>query len=210
MLTYPARQVSRTFFKGLIAIIPLALTLSLLFWLAGTAETALGRIFKFFFPDSWYVRGLGFVMGVAVVFSMGVFLESKTFRRLFQRLETVVLQVPLVRTVYTATSDFLALFSNNRSSQFKQVVMVKAHSGTGGWQIGFVTVPDASGIGSLESDRVAVFLPFSYQMGGTTVFVNSKDLIKLDMTVEDALRFVATAGVVRAADDGTSTPRKGS
>jgi uncharacterized membrane protein len=46
--------ISKTFLKGLIAIIPITLTLYLLFWLAGTAESALGNIFKFFFPDSWH------------------------------------------------------------------------------------------------------------------------------------------------------------
>ena len=59
------KPISKTFFKGLIAIIPFTLTLYLLFWFAGTAELALGNIFKFFFPDSWYIKGLGFVLGLA-------------------------------------------------------------------------------------------------------------------------------------------------
>jgi len=62
------RPISRTFFKGLIAIIPITLTVYLLFWLASTAELALGKIFTFFFPESWYIKGMGFVLGLVVVF----------------------------------------------------------------------------------------------------------------------------------------------
>ncbi len=81
------KPIGKTLLKGLIAIIPITLTLYLLFWLAGTAELALGNIFKFFFPDSWYIKGLGFVLGLVVVFFLGRFLESQTFRRQFHKLE---------------------------------------------------------------------------------------------------------------------------
>jgi hypothetical protein len=62
------KPISKTFFNGLIALIPLILTLYLLFWLADTAELVLGNIFKFLFPDSWYIRGLGFVLGLVVAY----------------------------------------------------------------------------------------------------------------------------------------------
>ena len=133
------KPISKTFLKGLMAIIPITLTLYLLFWLAGTAELALGNIFKFFFPDSWYITGLGFVLGLAVVFFVGSFLESQTFRRRFDNVEQLVIKIPVVKTIYTAIRDFTSLFSSEQKGKFKQVVLVNIPPGNR-QQIGFITV----------------------------------------------------------------------
>jgi len=188
---------SKTFLKGLIAIIPITLTLYLLFWLAGTAELALGNIFKFFFPDSWYIKGLGFVLGLAVVFCVGGFLESQTFRRRFKNVEQLVIQIPVVKTIYTAIRDFTSLFSSQQKGKFKQVVLVNVPPGNG-QQIGFITVSDFEEFSYtfIADNQVAVFLPFSFQMGGNTVIMARENVVEIDMSVEDALRFIATAGVV--------------
>ncbi|MDD5460216.1 MAG: DUF502 domain-containing protein [Methylococcales bacterium] len=196
------RPISRTFLKGLIAIIPVILTFYLLFWLAGTAELVLGNIFKFFFPDSWYIRGLGFVLGLPIVFFFGAFLETRTFLRLFNGFEELVLQIPVVKIIYTSIRDFTSLFSSDQQGKFKQVVLVNVPHGNSK-QIGFITVSDFKefSYGFIADDQVAVFLPFSYQLGGKTIIVSREDVMEIDMSVEDALRFIATAGVVSNVTD---------
>ena len=196
------KPVSKIFFKGLIAIIPLTLTLYLLFWLAGTAELALGNIFKFFFPDSWYIKGLGFVLGLPLVFFFGAFLESLTFRSLFNNLEELVIQIPVVKSVYTTIRDFSSLFSSKNKGKFKQVVLVNVPPGNG-QQIGFITVSDFEEVlhTFIADDQIAVYLPFSYQMGGNTVIMSRENVTEIDMSVEDALRFIATAGIVGNVND---------
>jgi uncharacterized membrane protein len=196
------RPISRTFLKGLIAIIPLILTFYLLFWLAGTAELVLGSIFKVFFPDSWYIRGLGFVLGLPIVFFFGAFLETRTFLRVFNRFEELVLQIPFVKIIYTSIRDFTSLFSSDQQGKFKQVVLVNVPPGNS-QQIGFITVSDFEEFSYdfINDDQVAVFLPFSYQLGGYTIIVSREDVIEIDMSVEDALRFIATAGVISNVTD---------
>ena len=196
------KPVSKIFFKGLIAIIPLTLTLYLLLWFAGTAELALGNIFKFFFPDSWYIKGLGFVLGLPLVFFFGAFLGSLTFRRLFNKLEELVIQIPVVKSVYTTIRDFSSLFSSKNKGKFKQVVLVNVPPGNG-QQIGFITVSDFEEVlhTFIADDQIAVYLPFSYQMGGNTVIMSRENVTAIDMSVEDALRFIATAGVVGNVND---------
>ncbi|WP_374089613.1 DUF502 domain-containing protein [Methylomicrobium lacus] len=191
------KPVSKTFFKGLIAIIPLILTLYLLFWLADTAELVLGNIFKFFLPDSWYIKGLGFVLGLAVAYFFGSFLETRTFPRLFISFEELVLQIPVVKSIYTAIRDFISLFSSEQKGKFNKVVLVNIPL-FNGQQIGFITVSDIKEHSHtfIADDQVAVFLPFSYQMGGNTVIMSRENIVEIDMSVEDALRFIATAGVV--------------
>ncbi len=196
------KSASRIFIKGLIAIIPITLTLYLLFWLAGTAEFALGKIFKLFFPDSWYIKGMGFVLGLVVVFFFGNFLESQTFRRLFHRFEELVIQIPLVKSIYTAIRDLSSLFSSEQKGKFQQVVLVKVAPGNS-QQIGFITVSDhdKTAPSFIAEDQIAVFLPFSYQLGGYTVIMAKENVVKIDMSVEDALRFIATAGIVGNVND---------
>lgn len=196
------KPISKIFFKGLIAIIPLTFTLYLLFWFAGTAELALGNIFKFFFPDSWYIKGLGFVLGLPLVFFFGAFLESLTFRSLFNNLEELVIQIPVVKSVYTTIRDFSSLFSSKNKGKFKQVVLVNVPPGNG-QQIGFITVSDFEEVlhTFIADDQIAVYLPFSYAIGGNTVIMSRENVVEIGMSVEDALRFIATAGVVGNVND---------
>ncbi|MDP3527787.1 DUF502 domain-containing protein [Methylicorpusculum sp.] len=198
------KPISKIFFKGLLAIIPLTLTLYLLLWFAGTAELVLGNIFKFFFPDSWYIRGLGLLLGLPLVFFFGVFLESRNFRRLFNKLEELVIQIPGVKSVYTTIRDISSLFSRKNKGKFKQVVLVKAPPGTV-QQLGFITVSDFEDVlpTFIADDQIAVYLPFSYQVGGGITVIMSREYVtEIDMSVEDALRFIATSGVVGNVNDG--------
>ncbi|MCK9619206.1 MAG: DUF502 domain-containing protein [Methylobacter sp.] len=199
---YHQKPVNRTFLKGLFALIPITLTVYLLFWMAATAEFALGKIFKFFFPDSWYIAGMGFVLGLVVTFFFGSFLESQTFRRLFHIFEELVMQIPFVKGIYTTIRDFSSLFSSEKKGKFQQVVLVKGLPDNC-QQIGFITASklEEASPAFIADDRIAVFLPFSYQLGGYTVIMPRENVVEIDMSVEDALRFIATAGVVGDGND---------
>jgi len=191
------KPISSTFFKGLIAIIPLVFTLYLLLWLASTAEFALGNIFKFFLPERWYIKGLGFVLFLPLIYFFGGFLDSRAFRRLFNTFEELLIQIPVFKSIYGAIRDFTSLFSGKQKGKFKQVVLVNVPHGNG-QQIGFITVSDFEGLSNsfIADDQVAVFLPFSYMVGGNTVVIPRENVLEIDLSVEDALRFIATAGVV--------------
>ncbi|CCE24238.1 DUF502 domain-containing protein [Methylotuvimicrobium alcaliphilum] len=195
--------INKIFFKGLIAVIPLTLTLYLLFWFADTVELWLEHIFKFFFPDNWYTRGLGLVLGLPLVFFFGAFLESLTFQRLFNNLEKLIIQIPIVKSIYKSIRDISSLFSSKSKGQFKQVVLVKAPHDTV-QRIGFITLTDFGDVlhPFIPDDQIAVYLPLSYSMGGgTTIIISRENVTEIDMSIEDALRFVATAGVVSSVPD---------
>jgi uncharacterized membrane protein len=115
----------------------------------------------------------------------------------FNIFEELVIQIPVVKSIYTTIRDFSSLFSTKNKRKFKQVVLVNVPPGNG-QQIGFITVSDFEEVlhTFISDDQVAVFLPFSYQMGGVTVVMSRENIVEIDMSVEDALRFIATAGVV--------------
>lgn len=193
------KQITKTFLKGLLAVVPITLTLYLLYWLAVTAEVVLGNIFKVFLPNNWYIHGLGFASGLAAVFFVGGFLESENIHRLFRQAEQYVVRVPVVKSIYTTIRDLISVFSSDPGKELTQVVLVDIPA-SGGKQIGFITCSDFSGFSDQLNEmdgQVAVYLPFSYQIGGGfTVIMPLTSLVPLAISVEDALRFVATAGVI--------------
>lgn len=107
----------------------------------------------------------------------------------------------MVKSIYSAIRDFTSLFSGKQTGKFKQVVLVNVPHGKG-QQIGFITVSDIEENPNsfITDDQVAVFLPFSYQMGGNTVIMSRENILEIDLSVEDVLRFIATAGVVGNVD----------
>jgi len=191
-----------TFFKGLIAVIPLIFTLYLLFWFVGTLEVTLGYVFTFIFPDSWYIRGFGVALAIPLVFSFGYFLESRSFRKVFNTFEAQLIQIPFIKNIYTAIRDFTSLFSRENKGKFKQVVLVNTPIGNS-QQIGFITVPDFEDTSHtfISDDQIAVYIPFSYQVGGQMIIISREQVIGIDMSVEDALRFIATAGIVGSVNN---------
>ncbi len=196
------KPIIKIFFKGLIAIIPIIFTLYLLLHFTDIIELVLEDIFTFIFPESWYIKGLGFLLALPLIFFFGGFLESRTFRSLFDYFEELVLQIPVIKSVYAAIREFSSLFSSKNRLKFKQVVLVNVPPGNS-QQIGFITVSDFDEVlhTIISDNQVVVYLPSSYSIGGITVIMSRENITEIDMSVEDALRFIATAGVLRNVSD---------
>ena len=102
-------SISKTFFTGLIAILPVVLTLYLLYWLVISAETALGNVIRLVLPESLYWPGMGTIAGLLVVFLVGLLMHAYLVQRLFAWGEQVLYHVPVVKTVYRSIRDFFHL-----------------------------------------------------------------------------------------------------
>ena len=123
--------------------------------------------------------------------------DSNFSQTVHNSFEELVLQIPVVKSLYTSIRDFISLFSSEQKGKFKQVVLVNVPPGNG-QQIGFITVSDFEELSHtfIADDQIAVYLPFSYEMGGDTAIMSRENVVEIDMSVEDAMRFIATAGVV--------------
>ena len=132
----------------------------------------------------------------ATVFGVGILMRAWVIRALFHKIETALLRIPLVNSVYSALKDFFGLLSSEDNSENLQVVSLTL-PGSSLRLMGFVTRSEFSGLpDELARDgAVAVYLPMSYQVGGYTVFVPRKELEAIDMPKEAAMRFILTAGV---------------
>ena len=192
--------ITRNILAGLLAILPVVLTLYLLYWFATTAEKALGGLIRMILPETMYWPGMGLLAALLVVFLVGLLMHAYVFRRMFASVEQLLYHMPLIKTVYRAISDFFNYFSPSRKKEFEQVVAVSF--GDSGMQvIGFVTqaIPEQLPEDFRGEDSILVYLPLSYMIGGYAVLMPRSAVRPLDMNMEEAMRFTLTAGVTGPA-----------
>lgn len=190
------KSIGRNILTGLITLLPVVLTLYLFYWLVVSSESLLGSLLQMALPAGVYRPGMGVVVGLGVAFSVGLLMRVLVVRRLFALSERLFTRLPLIKSVYSAIRDLLDFFSPGRKQEFGQVVAVSIGE-TGMQLIGFVTQADAQRLPAdfKDQDRVLVYLPLSYTIGGYAVMVPRSAVRPLDMGMEEAMRFVLTAGV---------------
>jgi uncharacterized membrane protein len=189
------RSFNKTFLTGLVALLPITATVYLFFWVMGAAEAFFGHIIQFVVPAQWYRPGMGLVVSVGMIFLVGLMMEFLLFKAFAARFEEIIYQVPLVKSIYGSIREFLAFLLAGKGKGPRQVVAFTfANNLT---LVGFITKRNLAFINSdSTSGKVAVYFPFSYQIGGYTVMVPADQLIPLDMPMEQAMRFVMTAGII--------------
>jgi uncharacterized membrane protein len=187
------KSISKILITGFITLLPIVLTIYLLYWLAYTSEQVMGGALRFVLPNAAYFPGLGMIAGVVVVFIVGLMMNAYMVRQLFALGEQLLYRLPLIKTVYRAFRDFFDFFSPKKE-QFGQVVAVTVNDME---LIGFVTQQDPQRLPESFRDRdsVLVYLPMSYMVGGYSLLIPRDKLRPLKMSKEEAMRFVLTAGI---------------
>lgn len=193
--------MGKVILRGFLGIAPLAITIILIAWLYNHLEYIFGGPIAYFFP-SIYFPGLGIIVAVVILFLLGLLLNHWFVEYMYQKFERLLKRIPLLKTIYNSVTDLMSFFNTGEKNKNNKVVTVKIG---GVKMIGLVTretfddLPE--GIGT--SDEIAVFFPFSYQIGGMTTIVPKSLVTPIDMTVEKGLRFMATGG-----NPGDSVPVK--
>lgn len=193
MMTF--RELRTIFLTGLAVVLPIVVTLWVLWWIGAAFETFLGGMYSAVISERYYFPGLGILLGIALTLVVGFMAKALLFRSLFTWWDSVLNRIPLVKTIYGALGDFMRLVSGDGGEQFNRVVIVEFEQ-PAMKLMGFVTREDLSHFPDLGDDtEVAVYFPMSYQVGGYTLFLPRARLHPVNMPMEDAMRFVLTAGV---------------
>ncbi len=198
--------LGKLFLKGLAVVIPVTLTLAILWWLAKGAEQVLGGLLMKFLPQGWYVPGMGVVSAVAMTILIGLLTHVIVFQKLFALGDAILNRLPLVKTIYSALKDFIGYWSPDSRVAMSKVVLVRI-PGQDFEQIGFVTREDFSRL-PMEltvEEPIAVYLPMSYQIGGYTLFLPRSCLTPVDLSFEEGMKLVLTGAVSR---DSSPEPGK--
>jgi uncharacterized membrane protein len=193
-----AQWLSGIMVRGMIAILPSALTLYILYWLVRSAETILGNAIKVVLPEGWYLPGMGLLVGMFLIFCLGLFVNAFLFRRILTLGEEALNRIPVVKTLYGSVKDFIGFFAQKKSREFHQVVALEMNMGGVPMRlIGFVTCSDFRDLpeGMGKEDEIAVYLPLSYQIGGYTLIVPRSAVRPIDISTNRAMGFVVTGGM---------------
>jgi uncharacterized membrane protein len=182
------KHLYQYFFRGLLAALPLGLTIYLLYmfltWMEEVAMWWLRPI-----VGEFYVPGLGLALGIGSIVFLGFLISHPHVRKLLSLLELPFTNLPVIKSIYSSLKSFADYFAPNNEGPAQQVVVLKI-PGQELEIVGLITRQNVLGLpdGFLQGDRVAVYLPMGYMIGGYTVFVPRSWLQPVDMTVEAAMR----------------------
>lgn len=188
------RRKTATFLKGLFALLPILLSFYLVYIFIYSVEDLASKALLLFLPHAAYYPGIGVLAVIILVYLFGRLLENKQFRWGFEKIETSLQIMPLVKTVYSSIKDLTSYLAPGAKAERKKVVLVK-WPGADLQMMGLVTREDFADLANKipVKDRVAVFFPFSYALGGYTVFIPQEWVQPVNMGVEEAMKSMLTA-----------------
>lgn len=202
-----AKQLYQYFFRGLITLLPVGLTVYLLYLFLRWTE-ALAALLIRPLLGSLYVPGLGLVLGITGIFLLGVLVSQRGVGRLLSLLELPFTNLPVVKSIYSSFKSFADYFSPQRERGAQQMVVILRMPGYPLEVTGLITRQQVHDLpaGFLQGDRVAVYLPMGYMIGGYTVFVPRAWVQPIEMSVEEAMRQSMFAWMDGGGSKGAAAP----
>ena len=187
------RSIGTTLLTGFFTIVPVILTVYLLYWGAVKSEEVMGNLLRHMLPDIFYFPGLGTLVGLVIVFFVGLLMKAVLVRQVFALGEGILYRLPIIKTVYSAIRDLFDFFSPRKDSFGRVVIVCLGEVEI----IGFVTQEDPERLPEAfrGTDTVLVYLPMSYMIGGYTLLVPQSAIRPCNMSMDEAMRFALTAGI---------------
>jgi uncharacterized membrane protein len=189
------RKLRSALVRGLVVVLPIGFTVWLLWWIGSSTEALLQRVILLFIPAEHYLPGMGIAAALVLLLAAGTLFNALLVQSALASWERFLDRIPVVKTIYGATRDFVKLIpAGGKRRDLRRVVLAQFGEAQ---VIGFVTQDDAAELGIVDGNAglVAVYFPMSYQIGGYTALVPRSRVVPLDLPVEAAMRMVLTGGV---------------
>jgi uncharacterized membrane protein len=194
------KNLYKYFFRGLITILPLALTVYVLFIVLAWMETLTLWILRPLI-GSFYLPGMGLVFGILGIVLIGFLVSKQRVRQALSFVELPFTNLPVIKSIYSSLKSFADYFSPSGKQGGQSVVILRMpdHALE---IVGLVTRRNFADLpaGFLPGERVAVYLPMGYMIGGYTVFVPVEWVQPINMSVEEAMRSSLIAWMARPAN----------
>jgi len=200
--------VRRWLLAGLLVLVPLAITVWVLNWIVSTLDQTLQILPRHWHPDyliGVHVPGFGVLLALAIVLLIGAVASNFFGRKLVGWWDSLLGRIPIVRSIYSSVKQVSdTLFSENGNAFRKAVLVQWPREGV--WTIAFQTgTPGGDVVNHLGADYLSVYVPTTPNpTGGYFVMLKASDCIELNMSVDEALTYVISMGVVSPG----STPAK--
>lgn len=190
-------KIQKIFISGLIIFLPLAITIYVVYAVVNIVENILGIFLKNALPQNVYIPGFGFLATILLIFLLGLLLNNFVTAKLLHKLQEKLAEMPLVKVVYSPLRDLVHLFSKSRGSgALQKVVLVQFDSHKE--VLGLVTREHFGDLDRnliINPDKIAVYIPMSYGLGGYTILVNKSQVTSIDMPVEKAMSLALTGWI---------------
>lgn len=197
---------------GILITAPIFITLQIAWWLIQFVDSStIHLIPEAYNPQIWLkenlnipfvVPGVGLLVLLVFLILAGFLATGILGRWFIARGEHLLDKMPFVRTLYHGSKQILSAVMEKKSDSFRQAVLLE-YPRKGLWAIAFVTGTNEGELAKkMSQETVSVFLPTTPNpTSGFLLFVPKKDIIKLDMSVEQAIKLVISAGIVQAPDE---------
>ena len=191
---------------GLLIWIPLVITLWVLKLIVDTLDQSLLLL-----PEQWrtesflgvHIPGLGVILTLVIVVATGVFATNFLGARLVQLGHAVLHRIPVVNSIYSSVKQISDTLFSSSGQAFRKALLVQWPR-EGMWTIAFLTgTPGGDVLRHLSGDYVSVYVPTTPNpTSGFFVMLSRADVIELDMSVDAALKYIISMGVVAPGQGG--------
>jgi uncharacterized membrane protein len=188
------------FITGLLIWVPLAITLWVLNLIIGTMDQSLLLLPSQWRPANYFgfnVLGLGTILTLVVVFVTGLAAHNFIGRRIVLWWETILTHIPVVKTIYSSVKQVSDTLLSSSGNAFRKAVLVQ-YPRQGSWTIAFLTgTPGGEVAKHLNNDFISVYVPTTPNpTSGFFLMMPRSDVIELEMSVDEALKYIVSMGVV--------------
>lgn len=191
------QRIGAYFFRGLITLLPLLVTVWLIYFMFSFLDSILGNIITLFI--GYHIPGLGFILMIALIFMTGYFATHIIGAQLFKFGEELLYRVPIVKGIYSAAKQVNeVIFVHKQAEEFRRACIVE-YPRKGIWSVGFVTSDATAEIeAKVKEKMINVFIANTPTPAtGFLVVVPAREVLLLDMRIEDAFKYVISAGVLK-------------
>jgi uncharacterized membrane protein len=187
--------------SGLLVLVPLVITLWVLGWVVSTLDQTLGILPAAWHPDQWlriHIPGLGVVFALLIVLSIGALASNFVGNKLIGWWHALLHRIPVVRSVYSGVKQVSDTLFSEKGNAFRKALLVQWPR-EGMWTIAFLTGAPGGEISRHLNgqDYISVYVPTTPNpTGGYFVMVHRRDCVELAMSVDEALTYVISMGVI--------------
>lgn len=180
----------RSFITGFFVTVPLFITVAALVWIFTVVDGLTTPLYDRVIGSR--VPGLGIVSTAVVILVVGAVASNVIGKRVLSRTESILLRVPLFRTIYAPVRQLVAAFSPDNESGFRQVVLLE---GRYGHMLGFLTKEFSVDKGNGPEPFIAVYVPTNHLYIGDVLVCERSRAAFPDITVQEGIRIFLTGGV---------------
>ncbi|GMH23808.1 hypothetical protein Nepgr_025651 [Nepenthes gracilis] len=183
---------SKKFMTGCVILFPIAVTFYITWWIIHLVDGFFSPIYAQLGIE---IFGLGFITSITFIFLVGVFMSSWVGASVLSLGEWFIKRMPFVRLIYNASKQISAAISPDQNGQaFKEVVIIR-HPRIGEYAFGFITSSVTLQNYSGEEDLCCVYVPTNHMYIGDVFLVNSKDVIRPNLSVREGIEIVVSGGM---------------